>query len=146
MCANSGAQGRTHLDLPVRPIGCAYRPDVVPGSDDEDEVGEDVTAQAEPTPGERLLYVLGQIFRRWHAGTGLTSPKEVDIEDLARMLGVWSEVEFAQTDATRKHLGCLHFPTEVLVIDRTREFPWRLLSVWEWAREQELDEFWTYFH
>jgi hypothetical protein len=100
---------------------------------DDREVSEEV---AQPTPGEHLIYVLGQLYRRWHAGRGRTSPSEVDIESLARVLGVWPEVEFACEDG-RGNVLRLHFPTEVLVIERDRDFPWRLLNIWEWALEQE---------
>jgi hypothetical protein len=100
---------------------------------DDREVSEDVS---QPTPGEHLIYVLGQLYRRWYAGTGRTPPREVDIEALARTLGVWPEVEFACEDR-RGNLIRLHLPTEVLVIERDRDFPWRLLNVWEWAIEQE---------
>jgi hypothetical protein len=97
------------------------------------EVSEEVS---EPTPGERLIYVLGQLYRRWHAGTGPTAPCEVDIEALARILGVWPEVEFVQEDR-RGNLVRLHLPTEVFVVERANDFPWRLLNVWEWGLEQE---------
>jgi hypothetical protein len=90
----------------------------------------------EPAPGERLFYTLGQLYRRWRSGTGRASPQDVDVEALARTLGVWRDVEFSETDATGK-LTCLHFPSEVLVIDRACEFPWRLLGVWDWALERE---------
>jgi hypothetical protein len=49
----------------------------------------------EPTPGERLLYALGQLFKQWRVRSTLTPPQEVDVEAVARMLGVWGEVEFA---------------------------------------------------
>jgi hypothetical protein len=108
------------------------------GSDDADE------ALAE-TPGERLLYTLGQIYRRWHTGKALVCPWSLDVEDLARLLGIWSDIEFIQTDETNS-VSYLHFPSEVLVIDRSQQFPWRLIDTWEWASEQDIEEFWTYFH
>lgn len=95
----------------------------------------------EPTPGERLLHALGQIHRRWHAGTGRTPPHEVDIEALARTLGAWAAVEFVQDGDGEQRL---HFPDEILIIDHRHSFPWRLLGTWEWAREQEVGEFWRY--
>lgn len=109
------------------------------GPDDADDV------RAE-SPGERLLYTLGQIYRRWHTGKSLVCPWSVDVEELARILGLWSEVEFSQEDETAKGIVYLHFPTEVLVIDCSQQFPWRLLDTWEWATEQEHKEFWAFFH
>jgi hypothetical protein len=110
------------------------------GPDDADD-----EVVVEPTPGERLFYTLGQIYGRWHTGKALVCPWQLDIEELARLLGLWSEVEFARADEHGK-LSCLHFPTEVLVIDRSQQFPWRLLDVWEWASEQESADFWRYHH
>ncbi len=99
------------------------------------------------TPGERLLYALGQLYRQWHVRATLTPPGEVDVEAVAKMLGVWSGVEFVQEgegeDEPALHL---HFAGEVLIVDRRREFPWTLLDVWEWARAQESRDFWRYFH
>ena len=109
------------------------------GPDDADEV------LTEPTPGERLFYALGQIYRRWHTGKALVCPWRLDVEELARLLGLWSEVEFAQ-DETTENVTYLHFPTEVLVIDRGQQFPWRLLDTWEWALEQEWGEAWRQSH
>lgn len=108
---------------------------MTPGPDDADEV------RAEPTPGERLFYTLGQVYSRWHTGKALVCPWRLDVEELARLLGLWSEVEFAQEDETSR-LRSLHFPADVLVIDRAQQFPWRLLDVWEWALEQERAEAW----
>jgi hypothetical protein len=31
----------------------------------------------------------------------------------------------------------------VLYVNPEKAFPWRLLSVWEWAAEQELNAFWA---
>jgi hypothetical protein len=112
----------------------------IPDAQDHDEVGR-------PTPGERLFYALGQLYRRWRTGQSDTRPQEVDIEDMARILGVWGEVEFVQDgegeDSGQQHF---HFPSEVLVVDAGREFPWRLLDAWEWADKQETKDFWRYFH
>lgn len=36
-----------------------------------------------------------------------------------------------------------HFPSEVLCVCAEQSFPWRLLTVWEWAVEQELGVFWA---
>jgi len=101
----------------------------------------------EPTPGERLLYALGQLFKQWHVRATLTPPHEVDVEAVAKMLGVWTEVEFIQDGEDEdRPAQYLHLPSEVLVIDPREEFPWRLLADFEWAQEQERKEFWRYFH
>lgn len=94
----------------------------------------------EPTPGEKLLYVLGQLYLYWHEGLDVCSPQARDVEDLARMIGLWREVEFLQEDSVNPLITHLHFPGEVLVIDRGREYPWRLLDVWEWAKEREYED------
>jgi hypothetical protein len=102
--------------------------------------------RGELTPGERLLYALGQLHRQWHVRATLTPPGEVDIEAVARMLGVWTDVEFVQEGGEDGGEQYIHFAGEVLTVDRRREFPWTLLDMWEWAREQETSEFWRYFH
>lgn len=104
-----------------------------------DDAGEEVLV--EPTPGERLFYTLGQVYSRWHTGKALVCPWSLDVEELARLLGLWSDVEFAQEDENGK-LCCLHFPSDVLVIETAQRFPWRLLDVWEWAAEQERADAW----
>jgi hypothetical protein len=102
---------------------------------------------SEPTPGERLIYALGQLFRQWHDRATLTPPQEVDVEGVAKMLGIWGEVEFAQDgDDEDEPVWYLHLPAEVLVIDPREDFPWRLLGDFEWAEEQQRKEFWRYFH
>ena len=88
-------------------------------------------------PGERLFFALGQLYSRWSADRSRTHPRDIDVEDLARVLGVWNEVEFVRESEASDRLTWLHFPSEVLVIDRDREFPWRLLDAWEWASEEE---------
>jgi len=98
----------------------------------------------EPTPGERLIYALGQLFKQWHVRASLTPPHEVDVEAVARMLGVWGEVEFVQDDEDEP-AQYLHFPDEVVVIDCREEYPWRLLTDFEWAEEMERNELWRYF-
>ena len=93
------------------------------------------------------MYALGQLHKQWRVRATLTPPDEVDVEALARMIGVWGEVEFVQDgDDEGEPALHLHFADEVLTVDRRREFPWQLLDVWEWARKQEVREFWRYFH
>jgi hypothetical protein len=101
----------------------------------------------EPTPGERLLYALGQLFKQWHVRATLTPPQEVDVEAVAGMLGIAGDVEYVQDgEAEDEEVRYLHLPSEVLVIDPRQEFPWRLLYDFEWADEQERKEFWRYLH
>ena len=102
---------------------------------------------SEPTPGERLLYALGQLFKQWHVRATLTPPHEVDVGAVAEMLGVLADIEYVQNgEAEDEPALYLHFPSEVLVIDPREDFPWRLLGDFEWAEEQQLKEFWRYFH
>jgi hypothetical protein len=65
--------------------------------------------RGEPTPGERLLYALGQLYRQWYIRATLTPPGKVDVEAVAKMLGVWGEVEFVQDgedeDSGQQHLA-----------------------------------------
>ncbi len=102
-------------------------------------------ARDEPTPGERLLYALGQLYRQYRVRATLTRPQEVDVVAIARMLGIWTEVEFVQ-DGEDEDEEYVHLPAEVLLIDRRQEFPWQLMDPFEWAREVERKEFWRYFH
>jgi hypothetical protein len=114
-------------------------------------VGQRRTSErSQPTPGERLLYALAQLHRQWGIRATLTPPAEVDVEAVAKMLGVWGDIEFVQEsddegDGEPAALH-LHFAGEVLTVDRRQEFPWTLLDVWEWARGQETRELWRYFH
>ena len=52
----------------------------------------------QPTPGERLLYALGQLYRQWRVRATLTPPGEVDVVAVAKMLDVWRDVEFVQDE------------------------------------------------
>lgn len=107
------------------------------------------SGRGEVTPGGRLLYALGQLHRQWQVRATLTPPGEVDVEAVAKMLGVWTDIEFVREDDDGddgEPALYLHFAGEVLTVDRRREFPWLLLDVWEWARGQETREFWRYFH
>lgn len=103
---------------------------------------------AEPMPGERLLYALGQLWWRWRVDPeGSVPPERIDIEAVARMLGVWTDVEFIQ-DGEREdsHERYVHFGGEVLVADHSERFPWTLMDTREWAGRQEAREFWRYHH
>ena len=93
-----------------------------------------------PTPGERLLYALGQLYWRSRAGELHVHPQDFDIENVARIIGVWRDVEFVQDDAAGV---AYHFPAEVLCVAPEFAFPWYLLHVWAWAAERELGSFGT---
>jgi hypothetical protein len=93
---------------------------------------------ASPTPGERLLYALGQLYRLHKHRRLLIQPSDFDIEDLACVIGVADELEFVIEDRNGNHY---HFPSEVLRVRPEGRFPWQLLTVWEWAAEQRLDAF-----
>lgn len=87
--------------------------------------------EAAPTPGERLLYALGQLFALWYRGElARVKPSDFDIEDLARIIGVWRDVELA----IESPFGySYHFPGEVLDVDNRLPFPWRLVDFATWA-------------
>jgi len=90
------------------------------------------------------MCALRQLHRKCRVRAALAPHGEVDVEAVAKLLGVWSEVEFVQDedgDEGRQHF---HFPSEVLVVDHRCGFPWQLIDVWEWARRQEAREFWRY--
>jgi hypothetical protein len=104
--------------------------------------GSEAAAQSDahesPTPGERLLYALGQLYRRSRYGDLDVDPDDFDIENVARIIGVWRDVEFVQEDAAGM---AYHFPSEVLCVAPGFVFPWYLLDVWAWAAERELGSF-----
>lgn len=101
------------------------------------------SAPEEPTGAERLLYALGQLLRLHRAGRLPVHPCELDIEDIIRVLGVSNEFEFVSRNRLGRHY---HFSRDVLTASaenaRTDTFPWQLLSMWEWAAEQELNSLW----
>lgn len=91
------------------------------------------------------MRALRQLHRQCRVRAALAPHGEVDVEAVAKLLGVWSEVEFVQEgDGEDEPALHLHFAGEVLVVDRRCGFPWQLLDVWEWARRQEAREFWRY--
>jgi hypothetical protein len=102
--------------------------------------GDDDRPDRPPTPGERVLYALGQLHRLHLAGRLPVHPSAFAIEDLVRILGLAGELEFVTEDRHGQHF---HFPSEVLYINPAKPFPWRLLGVWEWAAEQEANAFWA---
>lgn len=96
----------------------------------------------EATPGETLVRALGALWLHWCVQPeGAIPPHLLDIEAVARVVGV--EVEhFQEGELDEKGVLFLHLPGEVLVIDFTREFPWRLIDVCKWGRRQEWRELW----
>lgn len=96
----------------------------------------------EPTPGERVLYALAQIHLLHRARTLPAPASALDIEDIARIVGVAADFEFATGDS---HGRYFHFAGEVLCLPPTGQFPCELLSVWEWAADQEIRSFWGAF-
>lgn len=111
--------------------------DFDPDDADEDEPFEHeqpATAPV-PSPGERLLHALGQLHRLHLCGRLPARPDEFDVEDLARIVGVWPELELvlADDDGTR-----YHFAGEVLFISAERPAMVRLLSTLEFAAELDL--------
>jgi hypothetical protein len=114
-----------------------------------DELGPDDGAEEEaglpaeepaPRPGERLFYMLGQLYRLWRSGELDVRPIDFDVRDLARIIGVAGDIEFVSEDELGVHY---HFAGEVLVVYESpyTDFPWRLLDAWEWAAEQEVNSF-----
>lgn len=101
--------------------------------DEEDEYSKPVDEEPALTPGERLLYALGQLYRLHHAGQLEVDPGAFDVENLARIIGVQADLEFAVEDRSGSHY---HFPGEVICVEPSKPFPWRLLDVWEFAAEQ----------
>ena len=93
-------------------------------------------ADAPITPGERLLYALGQLYRHARNGELDVEPRDFDIWDLAGILGVRGDVEFVSEG---RGGAVYHFADEVFVFDQASEFPWRLLTLWEWAVEREFE-------
>lgn len=99
-----------------------------------DDAGEDCAAVAAGealTSGERLLYALGQLYLLWHRGELPVAPRDFDIEDLARIIGVARDIEFTSEGPLGRSV---HFPSEVLLIDGRQRFPWRLFDLDGWAR------------
>lgn len=102
---------------------------------------------AEPTPGEMLLRALGALWLYWQLDPeGSVQPHQLDMNDIetvARVIGVWSEVEhFQEGEDDDEGVLFLHMPSEVLVIDNLQEFPWKLLDAREWARRRERGDSW----
>lgn len=115
--------------------GSAYRPAVDLGPWNPGRSAGDEGEQP-PTPGERL-YALGQLFRLYRRGELDVLPARFDVWDLAGIIGVRGDIEFISQDRRGSHW---HFADEVLDIDCDAQFPWRLLTVWEWTAEADSSE------
>lgn len=89
------------------------------------------------TPAERLLYALGQLYRLHRAGELPVEPRDFDVLDLARIIGVSRHIEFV---AESSQGTSYHFAREVLVLDRAAEFPWKVLDQVTWAVLEEFAE------
>jgi hypothetical protein len=105
-----------------------------PWDRDELPAGERVA-----TPGERLLHALGQLYRLHLCGRLPAHPSEFGVEDLARIAGVWTDLELvvADADGTR-----YHFAGEVLCVSTQQPAMVRLLSVLEFVAEQDFNAWW----
>src|SRR3954452_15270728 len=97
---------------------------------------QDEREEPDPTPAERLLYALRQLYRLSLRGELPIAPAAFDIEDLARIIGVLPELALTteHEDRSRSH----HFVGEVLLAEPTATFPWRLLTPEEWASHRKL--------
>ena len=111
-------------------------PDFGPDDFPEEEPGHE--PEVEPTSAERLLYALGQLYRRWHNGELLIRPQSFDVWDLARTIGVTRDVELVTDEP---YALAFHFDGEVLVVLPTERFPWRIWNVEEWAFFADLEEY-----
>lgn len=92
------------------------------------------------TPGERVLFAFGQLYRLHRAGVLRVHPRALSVTDVARIIGVADAIEFSSEDRQGEHH---HFGAEVIHVDLTQRFPWRLLGTWEWAAEREINSFWA---
>ncbi len=112
------------------------------GDDHEDEPWDDEqrVADAVPSPGERLLHALGQLHRLHLCGRLPVHPSEFDIEDVARIVGVWPQLELVLADDNGTRY---HFAGEVLYISGKQPTMLRLLSTLEFAAEQDLKHWWS---
>jgi len=123
------------------PVVCDdFDSDGDPNESDSDGDDAQLSPPLRPSPGERLLYALGQLYRHHRSGELPLHPADFDIEDLGRIIGVWSEMEFEVEDRFGRRL---HFPDEVLTVDPELAFPWRLLGLWEFAAELEMNAHWA---
>lgn len=129
--AHSGPLNRLTAGRASRAAGSAVtsgtEPYCAPSGPLPDESRSD---EAAPTPGERLFYALGQLYALWHRGQLDVAPADMDIEDLARIIGVWRDCEFVNEGPLGRSY---HFPGEVLVVNTWVPFPWELIDVETWA-------------
>ena len=57
-----------------------------------------------------IINALGQLYSRWSTDRSRTHPRDIDVEDLARVLGVWNEVEFVREGEASDRLQWLTSP------------------------------------
>lgn len=110
-------------------------PDFGPDDFPEEEPDE---PEAQPTSAERLLYALGQLYRRWHNGELPIGPQNFDVWELARTIGVTRDIEMVTDEP---YALAFHFDGEVLVVLPTERFPWRIWNVEEWAFFADFEEY-----
>lgn len=108
------------------------------GSDDFPDGDRDDEPGPEPTSAERLLYALGQLYRRWHIGELPLRPQDFDAWELARTIGVSRDIEMVSEEP---YGTAYHFDGEVLVVLPAERFPWVIWTVEHWAFYAELEEF-----
>ena len=118
-----------------------FDPDDADAEDPFESEHESVGSQPMPSPGERLLHALGQLHRLYLCGRLPAHPSAFPIEDLARIVGVWPELEFIVTDDVGSRY---HFPGEVLFVSADQPATVRLLSTFEFAAELDLDGWWRH--
>lgn len=82
------------------------------------------------SPAERLLFERGQLYRLHEAGALPVEPKDFEVLDLARIIGVARR-------RVRQRLGTLALFRDVLVVDPGAEFPWRIYDDFTWAMLEE---------
>lgn len=98
-----------------------------------------------PAPRTRRRPPANACCTRWGSCTACTpgrvpvDPSALSIEEVARVVGVVGELEFVTEHRHGQHV---HLAGEVLDVRPAAAFPWRLLSVWEWAAEQERNSRW----
>jgi hypothetical protein len=97
---------------------------------------QDDDPEPQPTPAERLLYALGQLYRRWHNGELPVRPHDFDVWELATTIGVKRDIEMV---VEHPHAVAYHFPGEVLVMTNDR-FPWAILNIETWSAWCDLEE------
>lgn len=118
-------------------MACPYLAGV-PDDLDPDDLPEDEDPEPDPTPAERLLYALGQLYRRWHNGELPVCPHDFHVGELARTIGVSRDIDMASEES---YGTAFYFSGEVLVVLPMEKFPWAIWTVEHWAFYSELWDF-----